>query len=211
MSAHARRSTAAILLCVVGLLVLTGLDFASKQWALSTLSQARPGERPPLCEVSPTGRIEYQRQVRPPVVLAPHYLEFLYAENCGAAFGLIHRWPASLRRTVFGIAALLASGVLLVMFVRRRGGRLFAYSVPFIVSGALGNLIDRLRYGYVVDFIRVHVDQKWGWPTFNVADATITIGVALLLLDGIVESRRARSAEAKADEAPPSEPAAGDG
>jgi signal peptidase II len=53
------------------------------------------------------------------------------------------------------------------------------------VSGAVGNLFDRVRHGYVVDFIRFHVHDKFEWPTFNVADITIVIGVGLLLLDGM--------------------------
>ena len=61
------------------------------------------------------------------------------------------------------------------------GGTLFAVSVPLIASGALGNLVDRFRLGYVVDFIRFHVREAFVWPTFNVADITITVGVALLL------------------------------
>jgi signal peptidase II len=71
------------------------------------------------------------------------------------------------------------------MFARGNGGPLFAWSVPLVVSGALGNMIDRVRLGYVVDFIHFHVYDSFEWPTFNVADSTITVGVALLLLDGM--------------------------
>jgi signal peptidase II len=58
-----------------------------------------------------------------------------------------------------------------------------------IASGALGNLIDRFRLGYVVDFIRFHVHEAFVYPTFNVADCTITVGVALLLIEGFIAPR----------------------
>lgn len=109
------------------------------------------------------------------------------------------------RHGIFGTAALIASLALLWMFATGRGGRWFAWSVPFIVSGALGNLTDRLRLGYVVDFIRVYWNEPLPligseWPTFNIADVTITIGVALLLIDGWAEGRREKAA-AKASSA----------
>ena len=75
-----------------------------------------------------------------------------------------------------------------------------------IVSGALGNLIDRVRYGYVVDFIRFHLQDGWEWPTFNIADCGITVGVILLVLDGFREGR-AEAKEPKAKE-PKAKPAA---
>jgi signal peptidase II len=62
---------------------------------------------------------------------------------------------------------------------------LFEYSVPLVLSGAIGNLADRVRHGFVVDFIRFHIKDNWEYPTFNVADITIAIGVALLLMDGM--------------------------
>jgi signal peptidase II len=113
------------------------------------------------------------------------YLEFRYAENCGAAFGMLNDAPRWARFGVFMTAALASVVVLMWLFVTGNGGPLFAWSVPFVVSGALGNLVDRARLGYVIDFIRFHVHSSFEWPTFNVADVTITIGVALLLLDGM--------------------------
>jgi signal peptidase II len=135
------------------------------------------------------------------VVLIEGYFEFRYAENCGAAFGLLRDADDSVRRIVFGLAALGATVALFWMFVVGKGGPLFAWSVPFVVSGAVGNLIDRIRYGYVVDFIRFHVYDKFEYPTFNVADITIVIGVGLLLLDGF--RKEGGSARASKPEAPP--------
>ncbi len=178
-----RRSTQALIACVLGALALTALDIGTKTWAETALSRERAGEAPPICEET-DGYIAYQRLRGEPHVLVEDVFEFEYAENCGAAFGLMRNAPAIARRVVFGIAATAAVVALFVLFWQGRGGSLFAWSVPLVASGALGNLIDRIRYGYVVDFIHVHYEPwQFDYPTFNVADITITIGVVLLVLD----------------------------
>jgi signal peptidase II len=116
------------------------------------------------------------------VIISGH-LQLSYAENCGAAFGMLNTAPRWLRAGIFTVAALAAVAALLWMYIRGSGGRLFALAVPLIASGALGNLVDRLRFGYVIDFIRYH--GLFEYPTFNVADAFITVGVACLFLDGM--------------------------
>lgn len=185
-----RRSWAALAVCLMGILALTALDLGTKAWALDALSVTRPGEPPPVCEPDEHGRQFMQRLPADVVTVVPGYLELRYAENCGAAFGILRDANPVVRRGIFGLAAAVASFALLWMFVRGRGGRLFAWSVPFIVSGAIGNLVDRIRLGYVVDFIRLHLQDGPAWPTFNVADAAITVGVALLLVDGLREGRK---------------------
>lgn len=175
---------------VAGLLAtaaLVALDLGTKSWAEDRLSQPLPGDAPPVCEPDEYGMRRMQRLRDAPIVLIEDHLEFRYAENCGAAFGMFSTASPIVRKLVFGVAALAASIALFVMFIRGRGGAWFAWSVPLIVSGALGNLIDRLRFGYVVDFIRaynLHLPWLNEWPTFNVADIGITVGVALLVIDG---------------------------
>ncbi len=195
-----RRSNKAIALCVAGTLALLGADFASKVWATDTLSEERIGTPPPVCAGD-----GMQRMHRPGIVLVDGYLELQYAENCGAAFGLLREADDTVRRGIFGIAAAAAAIALMWMFVTGRGGKLFAWSVPFVVSGALGNLIDRVRNGYVVDFIRFHVHDKFEYPTFNVADITIVVGVALLVIDGM-RNDDGKKASAQAVEADAVEP-----
>jgi len=195
------RSRRAIITCAAVTIALLALDLGTKQWAEDTLSLTRPGEAPPVCEPDDYGRVAMQRMRDDSVVLIDGYLEFRYAENCGAAFGLMRGAPPTVRKVVFGVAASLASVALFVMFARGRGERLFVWSVPLIVSGALGNLVDRVRYGYVVDFIRFHLQDQWEYPTFNVADCGITIGVVLLVLDGFVDARKAK--KKKLEEAEP--------
>ena len=180
-----RRSTRAIVACLVALVALTALDLWTKAWAESALSRERTIAVAPACTADAQGNYYMQRVRAKSIVLVPDHLEFRYAENCGAAFGLLDEAPRWLRVTVFMGAGALAIGALLWMFVRGNGGPLFAASVPLVVSGAAGNMVDRFRLGYVVDFIHFYIPDVFDWPTFNVADSTITVGVALLLLDGM--------------------------
>lgn len=179
------RSPRSIALCLVALIALTALDLWTKHWAEGALSLERSQALSEVCTPDAEGRYFMQRQRTDSIVLVPNYLELRYAENCGAAFGMLDEAPRALRVFVFMGAGLVAIGALLWMFLRGHGGPLFAASVPFIASGAFGNMVDRLRLGYVVDFIHFHIHDKFEWPTFNIADAAITVGVALLLLDGL--------------------------
>lgn len=190
----ARRSNRAIALCVVATLALLAADLGTKEWATESLSAERPGEPPPMCQ----GR-GMQRMHRPDIVVIEGIFELQYAENCGAAFGIGNDWSLTTRRIVFIPAALLATIALLWMFAKGSGGVLFAWSVPFVISGAVGNLIDRIRYGYVVDFIRFHYYDEFNYPTFNVADIAIVVGVGLLVLDGLrKEEKKGDAKDAKA-------------
>ena len=187
--------------CSSAAAVLTAADLSSKHWALDRLSQPSSGASEPVCQPNEYGRIQPQRAQRAPVVLIDGWLEFRYAENCGAAFGFMRDMPTLVRKGVFYVAAAGAVVLLLWMFVTGRGGILFAVSVPLIISGAVGNFVDRVRFGYVVDFFRFHLHDRWAYPTFNVADAWITIGVALILIEGFVDARREKRARAEVAEA----------
>ncbi len=196
------RSTKALVLCLAAIGVLTAMDLGTKHWALERLSQPSSRASDPVCEPDPYGRTEAQRSQRPPVVLIDGLLEFRYAENCGAAFGFMRDMPSAVRKGVFYVAAAGAVVLLLWMFITGRGGKLFAISVPLIVAGAIGNFVDRVKLGYVVDFVRFHLDDRWAYPTFNVADAWITIGVALILIEGFMDGRREKQLARKRAEAP---------
>jgi signal peptidase II len=109
-------------------------------------------------------------------------LDFTYVRNTGAAFSML-AGASGWQRWFFTALASIIS-VLLVVWIWRlpRGQRLNAISLALILGGAVGNLIDRVRHGYVVDFVHAH----WGnayFPAFNVADSAITIGAALLIFD----------------------------
>jgi signal peptidase II len=118
------------------------------------------------------------------------FFAFSYVRNTGAAFGVLGGAPASIRAPLFvGITAVAV--VALVSFVRNTPGeqRGTVAALGGILGGAVGNLICRLRYGEVVDFLDLH----WGdlhWPAFNVADSAITVGVAIVLLGSLRERER---------------------
>lgn len=183
-NATPKRSLLSCVACLAALVVFTAADLASKDWAMEKLSRAPAVPVGPVCQATDEGLLYFQRIQLPPLVISEGYLELRYAENCGAAFGVLHRGPAWLRLALFGPAAIAATLGLLWLFFTGYGGKLFAVSVPLIASGALGNLVDRFRFGYVVDFIRFHVQESFVWPTFNIADATITTGVALMFIEG---------------------------
>ncbi|HEX2676700.1 MAG TPA: signal peptidase II [Polyangiales bacterium] len=190
-----RRTPLAFALCLAGLALCTWADLGSKSWAVDRLSSAPHTTASDVCIADDAGRVFMQRIPKQPIVWVDGYLELRYAENCGAAFGLLDRGPSWVRLALFAPAAIAATLGLLWLFYTGYGGQLFAWSVPLIASGALGNLIDRARLGYVVDFIRFHLHDKWAWPTFNVADSTITVGVALLLIEGFLMPRAATKAD----------------
>jgi signal peptidase II len=169
---------------LASLALYTYADLGTKQWALEHLSRARSGGAPPICQPDEQGYTRIQRIPEEPQVLAEGYILLHYAENCGAAFGMLRTAPPWARAAVFGVAALGACVVLTLMFVRGAGGKLFGAAVPLILSGAIGNLSDRIRHGFVVDFIQVD-PRLFEYPTFNVADIAIGVGVGLLLLDGM--------------------------
>lgn len=140
------------------------------------------------------------------VVLIKGVLNFTYVENRGMAFGLFsdHRWVFLITSTV-GIALI---GFYLFRFVKRPLSRV---SLALIVGGGIGNMIDRVRLGFVVDFIDFCAFDFWMW-VFNVADAAVCVGAALFVLDVLLEmladAKKAKAA-APAPEAQDSE--GGDG
>ena len=120
------------------------------------------------------------------------FFNIFYIRNRGAAFSFLSQ--ASWRLPFFIAVSLIASAVILVAFGRLRNDQKLAQaSLAMIFSGAVGNLIDRVRMGEVIDFLDVY----WGshhWPAFNVADSFICVGVALLALDMLREERRTKRA-----------------
>ncbi len=111
------------------------------------------------------------------------WLNWTLAHNYGAAFSFLNDQPGW-QRWFFSILAAGVSLVIIVWLFRLPAGqRVTAAGLAMILGGAVGNLIDRLRLGYVVDFIDVHY-AGYHWPAFNIADSAITVGVILLLIDG---------------------------
>jgi len=122
-----------------------------------------------------------------PVVLVDGFLALTLVMNPGLAFGLLAGIPASWRWVV-GLLSLVALVVLLRVALRilPSGGWREQSAIGLIFGGAVGNLIDRTRFGAVVDFVDVYV-RDWHWPAFNVADSAITVGVLALALVVLLE------------------------
>jgi signal peptidase II len=107
-----------------------------------------------------------------------------HVRNPGAAFSLFADAPVEIRAPFFIVTTLIAIGMILSFFRKLSpGDRLSALALGLILGGAVGNLLDRLIYGAVVDFLRLQLWVGYSWPDFNVADSSIVIGVALLVLE----------------------------
>ena len=144
------------------------------------------------------------------VVLLP-VLELMRLHNEGAAFSFLADASGWQRWLFVALGAGVSAGIAVWLFrLPSRGHRLLAAALSLVMGGAIGNVIDRVRFGYVVDFIRVHYEE-WYFPAFNVADSAITVGAALLILDsllhvhpkpggsaGTAESRKHNESEADA-------------
>lgn len=128
------------------------------------------------------------------VSVIPHVFNFTYIRNTGAAFGSLteSRWVFMIASTVMIIA------ILVFMFVKKPKSKLLLWALTLIASGGIGNMIDRIRLGYVIDFIDFCAFPKlWMW-TFNVADSFVVIGAGLiilyLILDTVREHKAAKAA-----------------
>ena len=110
--------------------------------------------------------------------------------NSGAAFSFL-AGSSGWQRWFFTVIGLAAAALILWLLKSHSGQKLFSFALACILGGAIGNVIDRLLYGYVVDFLDFHW-HDWHFPAFNVADSAITIGAACLILDELLRVRRAR-------------------
>jgi signal peptidase II len=111
------------------------------------------------------------------------FLRLTYVRNRGAAFGILSDADLPFQAVVFSVLSLAALAAIgLYAWRLPAESRLPKSALALIIGGALGNLIDRMRLGYVIDFVDAHVGT-YHWPAFNVADSAITVGVVLLVLD----------------------------
>lgn len=185
------------------LVVVAGLscaaDLLSKGWAQARLAGGVDGRRP----------------VGKSITVIDGYLDLIFAQNPGGAWSFARELPEGLRRPFFLFIS--AAAIVFIVSIYRRVHRdqtSMKWGLPLALGGAIGNLVDRIRFGWVVDFIDVYFRrgaQEHHWPTFNIADVAIVVGVALMGVNMITSSRRARAgepaAEGEAEQA--GEPAAG--
>ncbi|HEU4412446.1 MAG TPA: signal peptidase II [Polyangiaceae bacterium] len=155
-----------VFLAVISAISLVA-DLASKTWAERALQTANE---------TPT-----------PKTVVKGLFTFLLAKNRGGAWGVLQNAPENVRKPFFVVVSVFA--ILFIVSLYRRlhpSQQALRWGLPLVLGGALGNLVDRIRYGYVIDFIDFQV--SWGgsshhWPTFNVADIAICVGVALMAVD----------------------------
>jgi signal peptidase II len=135
------------------------------------------------------------------VPLVSGLLSLSHVRNRGAAFGLLSDWDLPYQSVLLAVLSVTALVAIAAYFVRLPArARLPRIALALVLGGAVGNLVDRVRLGYVVDFIHVYW-REHQWPDFNVADSAITVGVALLVLD-ILRSRDPEPAQRPGMDAP---------
>lgn len=133
------------------------------------------------------------------VEVVADFFHFRYTRNPGAAFGFLSREHSEWRRPFFIIVSVLAIVIIMVIFRRvTNDQKLLIWALSLIVGGAIGNFIDRVLYGWVIDFIDWHYYREFTWPTFNLADVYITVGVALMALEILFGKDPEALAEAEA-------------
>ncbi|MRD46176.1 signal peptidase II [Caenimonas koreensis] len=118
------------------------------------------------------------------------FFNVVRAHNTGAAFSFLASASGWQRWLFTGIG--IAAAIFIVWMLRSHAGqKLFSFAMALILGGAIGNVVDRMLHGYVVDFIQVHW-AGWFFPAFNVADSAITIGAVCMVLDELLRVRRSR-------------------
>jgi signal peptidase II len=117
-------------------------------------------------------------------------LEITRLHNRGAAFSFLDDAGGWQKYLFLSLAVAVSAGIAVwLQQLDSAVRRIVPSGLALVAGGALGNAIDRVHYGYVVDFIHVHWYDSWWFPAFNVADAAITLGAALLILDAVLDSR----------------------
>lgn len=135
----------------------------------------------------------YHFRSKEQVVLNESFMRLRYAENPGAAFGLFRNLPESSRGPLFHLVSIGAVILIAFYFSKLTGAadeRWAKAGLPLVLGGALGNYIDRLARGFVIDFLEAHWMDRAAWPSFNVADTAISIGVGMLVVDAFVRRER---------------------
>ncbi|MAJ58556.1 MAG: signal peptidase II [bacterium TMED88] len=136
------------------------------------------------------------------LVVIPGVFDLTYVRNPGGAFSFFatgaYEW-----RMLFFVGSTVVSVILLLVFLSRHEpeSRLSPMALGLIMGGALGNLLDRLIHGEVIDFLDIHLWSGYTWPTFNIADSTIVVGVGLMILEVFLFDSGPSKTEAQKDPA----------
>ena len=134
---------------------------------------------------------EHNYQLYQTTAIIEPIFNFTLAHNYGAAFSFLADKGGWQKWLFSGLALAVSFGIMAYLRKIPQQAKLLALGLSLVMAGALGNLIDRVRLGYVIDFLHVHYDNAWHFPIFNIADVAINIGVALILIDAfLLESKR---------------------
>jgi signal peptidase II len=117
------------------------------------------------------------------------YFNLTYVHNTGAAFSFLAQAGGWQRWLFAGLAVVMSSIIAVWLHRLQKHETLMAIALALVLGGAIGNLIDRVAYGYVIDFLDVYY-QDWHWPAFNIADSAICVGVGLMLLESFGIGRK---------------------
>ncbi len=126
------------------------------------------------------------------VIPITDFFNLVHVRNPGAAFSFLAD-AGGWQRWLFAVFAIGVSALLIFMMRRAPEQRLFCFAAALVIGGAIGNLIDRLVFGEVIDFLDFHW-QGWHWPAFNIADSGITLGAFLIIADEFLRMRKPREA-----------------
>jgi signal peptidase II len=125
--------------------------------------------------------VEARIRLHDVIIVVPGFFNLTHIRNKGAAFGILSNLPEFWRGAFFITVTIVAVAAIITLIVKTHE-RLSVYAFSLIAGGALGNVVDRIRYGEVVDFIQWYV-KSYYWPSFNVADSAVTVGVVLLAIE----------------------------
>lgn len=179
---------ASTLFLVIIAFVSCAADLATKAWAHARLAG-----------------VDGKRGGAKSITLIEGHLDFIFAQNPGGAWSFARGLPEGLRRPFFLFIS--AAAIVFIVSIYRRVHKdqtAMKWGLPLALGGAIGNLVDRIRYGWVIDFIDMYTvrgGREHHWPTYNVADVAIVAGVLLMGFSMISASRRARREERRAREA----------
>ncbi len=151
-------------------------------------------------QITKLAAVEYLAN-RPPLEIVPVF-DLVLVFNSGAAFGLLKDAGGWQNAVFIGLALLVSVFLLYAVWRAQQRDLQVAVAMALILGGAVGNVIDRVTYGYVIDFIDLHY-RAWHWPAFNIADAAISVGAVLLVLDAFgwrIMGERLRTPEDRADD-----------
>ncbi|MCP9438902.1 MAG: signal peptidase II [Nitrospira sp.] len=138
-------------------------------------------------------RVMQTMRLHESIPIIPNFFSLTYIRNPGAAFGLLAGSSQTFRMIFFGATSLFALGLLSAILLRMpERDRMGRFSVAGILGGAIGNLIDRIKYGEVIDFLDFYIND-YHWPAFNVADSAITVGVIFLIAHFTFEKKEGPS------------------